>query len=509
MFLKLKAALSASFCWSPSERTNFRGFFLRTYRSLSLRVSRKILKKVKQTRIDLRNIFHIYELWQELQICPFTGEQRPYNRIVTDIAFNHDNFEALRDQLESRTVNIDGRDETFHVPKNCRTLQETDIKTKGSEFFSLDRLCTFLSSSGGPFAIGIRDHVTQHFSDSLSDAPLASSNFRAFWDKCSDLAKKAIADDLVRNEHEDVSFLNEELLKVDEGFLAISRFVSVLINVDCLAETHGDGSLDGTLYLFCEELAMTEYLYSNDIGLDQVPKANLPDPIVRTDAHELMEKAIAESALCKLKEKHDFNHPVPEWSAAYLQKAFPFDFLTGDADPFQRRPSPFKISSPSDKIAFLRHLAQIHALASNEIFQFTVLSLIRKAEACKGSKAFVLNADFARFPTKQQLIDEPERADELCRYIMRFGYNIINSRAYWSNIRREQILIKRYLLEEGVDRRPVTMAAFKTFAFPYRDAYYFHRLVSQPSFVDVPAAKAIAAVDNPNVIAYVGTLISE
>ena len=64
-------------------------------------------------------------------------------------------------------------------------------------------------------------------------------------------------------------------------------------------------------------------------------------------------------------------------------------------------------------------------------------------------------------------------------------------------------------VQHDVQSMPILYALFRTVAFPYRSAYYFHRLITSQEDLNNQDARALNAVNNPLVISFVGTFMSD
>ena len=473
-------------------------------------------QKILETRVDLAQVSLAFEFMSSKHICPVLGRERSFNRLLDiddNIVWSPQQFEALRSELVTREiVTKEGERKQFFQPAGLRRVKESEIAKKKDEPFTLTLFANWLSGDG-EIARHVLDHIrTRNCED---ESPM-DDKIQLFWiDVCKSAAVKIehLLEEATAETNptlQNISSLNEELrLAQLQQSITIKLLNEVLIDFGLLNNNIGQ-----SCYLFCEELFITQSLCSNDIATNTIPKSQISNELVK-DPEKIISDNLEEHALERIQERIDRQNPVFEWTDGFLQKCFPFIFLSGDFDPAQERPIAINVAE-NWRFQYLNRVAKLKSTVHDHVFQAVVTCLLKKLHATKSSNLYLMTQQFKDFncPTKETLLADSGLRKALSKEVLQFANQIPDSPAFWRNQKESLIGSIRDCEYTNTESRPekthpYTPAHFNTIGVPYKDAPYIQRLFQKPDGNASSFERTLGAIQNPLAVSFMGCLLNE
>ena len=178
----------------------------------------------------------------------------------------------------------------------------------------------------------------------------------------------------------------------------------------------------------------------------------------------------------------NWENPIPEHSEGYLQKAFPFFFLSGDADPCQDRPVDIrknKYQWEEDLIAWI--VKQPEAQRSPPLL-FYLNGRSQRIASRKQVTIAIKNTglDRTNLPTKEDLLQNPEERQVLASKSMSMKSAMKDSDNFWRKERNVLLNCFRYFTDDRRSYRddltPMELSLFQTRALAYNHLPAIHSL---------------------------------
>ena len=286
-----------------------------------------------------------------------------------------------------------------------------------------------------------------------------------------------------------------------------------LISKELLNDIQDINSYDIRNNIF-EEFCILAANFSNDEGSNLLSYGAVHE-VIGESPDEIIENNIKNTALDRRRVEVDRCRKAPEWSPGYLQNAFVDVFLTGDADLYQQRPIPLT-QKGTYRQRYLKQLAMLKPVQQHTQLLFTINNMLQRLDAFRGARCFLRDVDVTsvKIPSKEDLLNNTEEVTDISRFIMQYTPMTQDSKEYWKCQLQNEIGTKRdleYMSEDRPDvKYPTWAAVFRTMAFPYTSAYYFHRLFSdkEEELANLTIRRSKVLV-NSTAIEWVGSLLSE
>ena len=476
--------------------------------------------KVLETRVDLAQVYQAFQFMSSKHNCPVLNRERSYNRLLdigNGVTWCPKQFEALKSELITRDIiTKDGERTQFQQPAGLRRVKEVDILRKKDEPFTITLFTNWLSGDG-QIAQSVRNYIRSN--ETARELSL-DAQIEHFWSETAEATAASIQvliEEAASHSNPSPSYiasLSDELkLAATKHSVTITRLVNYLTKTKLMSGTNDPGSMSNT-YLFAEELFITQTLCSNDIATNIVPKTQMSNDLAQ-DPETIISDNLQEHALERLQEHIDRRNPVNEWSDGFLQRCFPFIFLSGDFDPQQQRPEPITITKRW-KYDFLNQISKLEATVHDHLFQAVITCLLKKLAAFDSCNLYLSSQLFKDFncPTKENLQTDKVLRTNLSKEVLQFANQIPDSPAHWRSEKQNLIGCVRdgeYMDKESRPDKehPYICSHFNTIGVPYKDAPYIQRLFHSADANPSSFERTLGAIANPLTVSWMGCLLNE
>ena len=279
-------------------------------------------------------------------------------------------------------------------------------------------------------------------------------------------------------------------------------------------------TLKDILFSFCEELELISRERSNDEGQRSsvATGARLEGETEHPDV--LIREGIQRSVLHRMPLPEPiWENPIPEHIPGYLQLAFPFIFLTGDADPYQDRPHDIRQPKSSWEDKLLTYFAKLPEFQNSPAAMFYLNGRNKRIASRKNAVIAISNTGIDRenLPTKEDLLHDREKGDELASKALSLKGEIKDSDAYWLKNKKMAIGSFRYIADIPHYQNHVSMdlSLFQTRACCYNHHPAIHSLLPDPQNIKLKSEdqylklRLSNVLNNPSVIQIVHSLMAE
>ena len=450
----------------------------------------------KQAKINLKNVIRALDLLSEIKEHPLYADQnRTRNRFITQALLSPAQIERLREELDHAD------DEGYSEPTGLRKIIMTPDQGQLNQVVPKMQVQNWILS-GYPYALAVHDGC-------LKDSSICDGNdieFEKFW-----MALKTYT---ISNRKED----NSRHININnDSIITYEALVKYFIEQKWINDIAPHNVFEEIL----EEFQVLASCFTNDEGPNFVHSSVLP--VTTNDPDEIYQRNIRDTALDRRHINVDHSSPAPEWMPGYLPMAFPAVFLSGDADFHQLRPIPINKDQNGRctlqlKLEYLRRLSMFKEVQENPKLCFVITTLIKKLDATKGATVLLKDVDVtsAQIPTREELLSNDDTAKDMSKCIMQFSSMIRDSKESWKLNMQDEVGTARDLyhmddFSRPEKEHPILPALFRTMAFPYRSAYYFHGLMDYVEGEDISNINHRRAklITESMVIEIIGTLIAE
>ena len=452
--------------------------------------------KSYEAKIDLRNIIRASEFMTETVKHHLFEGGRTRNRLIGEgfCTFTPEQMEKLAKQL------IDG------VPSGIRQHKIDDYQPKLKHPVPKAQVENWIHSEY-PLADAVfNGFYSGQFPNFFTET--GEFLFEQFWLCLKNFILKKITKQCNEKEMDTVEYNRQSNLG--------DRMVTYGLLIDYLFSNHLLNDVSGVSYTIYEEFCILATSFSNDEGCNMFAYGAVND--VTGDApDEIIEKNLQHTVLDRRRIEVDRAKKAPEWSPGYLQKAFVDVFLTGDADLYQQRPMPLTSMTGGYREEYLKRLSKLKAVQENIQLVLTINNMLRRLDAFNGANCFLKDVDVTsvNIPSKEDLLSNVGDARKISNFIMQYAPMTRDSKQYWKLELHKEIGIKRDLEYTSSESRPdiedPTLASvFRTMAFPYINAYYFHGLFEyeddELNNINKRRSKVLV---NSTAIEWIGSLLAE
>ena len=167
---------------------------------------------------------------------------------------------------------------------------------------------------------------------------------------------------------------------------------------------------------------------------------------------------------------------------------------------------------------YLKRLSLFKEVQQHTILVFVINNLIRKLDAMKAATIFLKDVDVTsvEVPSKEDLLTNASNVKDISKFVLQYAPITRDSKESWKLELQNEIGTKRDLgyincLSRPEKIHPTDAVLFRTLAFPYRHAYYFHRLFSYSDGEDIMSInhRSAKVINETMIIEWVGTLLAE
>ena len=152
------------------------------------------------------------------------------------------------------------------------------------------------------------------------------------------------------------------------------------------------------------------------------------------------------------------------------------------------------------------------------ILTFVINHLLRKLDAMKAGTVFMKDAgvNSVNLPSKEDILSYPDEVTAMTKFIFQYNSMVRDGKSYYKLEQHNEVGTKRDLewlneFSRPEKEHPIYAALFRTMAFPYASAYYFHRLFSYGNGDDINNInhRRAKVVSGSMITQWVGTLLAE
>ena len=165
-------------------------------------------------------------------------------------------------------------------------------------------------------------------------------------------------------------------------------------------------NIDVMLLNCCEELELLSREYSNEEGENSSVACGAMLEVETEHPDYIIKKGIDESVLKRMPfPDPQWDNPLPEHTPGYLQKSFPFVFLSGHGCPYEDRPRDIKNPISSWETEYMDWVSKQPAAAECPRLQFLLHGRAQRIAGRKQVQVAIINVgiDKDNLPTKEEL----------------------------------------------------------------------------------------------------------
>ncbi len=462
----------------------------------------------KEAKVNLSKIVRAIE-WMEERI-QYQGVNRSRNRLIDEglCKFAPGNIAKLKEQLG-------GISDQPVVPVGMREITISEDVEKTSEPITKDLIKLWFQSHylfAQAVIFAVRDELTN------SDEPIDErSLFDVFWNRLNDFSldflKSKMSTLQKQVDHDDKEIKTYQDW-IDAGTVVTAHTLAAYAeNKKYLNNVEGIDKYD-TSYAIFEEFIMLKQNFNNDLATGHVAMGGT---VQHAEEHpdDVIERNLKDTALDRRPLEPDRENPAPEWKNSYLQRAFVYIFLTGDAALDQLRSVSLMVPKTTHRETYIKMLSMQKGVQEYPEFIFTLYNLLKRNDADTACACLLREIDVTsvRVPTKDDLNDALQ-TNKTAFLLMQKTPQIRDTPAYFKMIQQEAVGFKRDLeYMDDVSRPNVTPtypSLFRTMAPPYINVYYLHKLFSNDSADLKDAGKRKRqALLNPGVVEWVISFLAE
>ena len=429
-------------------------------------VHRKNEKSIVEATIDMNKLCKARYYMEKMKRCPVYGEMRTQYRYCSECPFSNEKMDRLKNEQ------LCGKD--IGVPKDLRKVTFNQLKHRESAPLQLPEFSNWLNS-GTEYGSSVKEW----YSISLLEKGSANNEMHIsnhLWRDLLTFAKD--------RQEPDSSFAPDININTIVEFCFYKKYFNQATDAQFQNPVEGnlpDGQTLDFAYLISEEFQMLATEFSNDSagGLGQCANLHVPDQ----NPDRIMQEAVEKTALKRVEiPPYDRNNPIDENMVGYLPKCFPQLFLSGDADPHQRKPARLD-SKPTVYLKnYLSWLSKQPEVSQIPEMIFLIYNKNKRLESRKiGFLAFKNLQAKSDIPTLAELQNNHELADKIGKDLMHCNAGIIDGEGFWIR-HRNAVLGNQRDLEDVPEWRahrnfPIYAKDFQTRATPYQHGPGIHRLM--------------------------------
>ena len=491
-------------------------FIVMTYRNK--------LGTVHEATVDMNKIRIAAEYMNRDMTCPIEDKPRKFYRFCEEIPFSNENLQYLQQALENP--------DKPSYPKSLRRLDQAQLHKRGDKPIQPPEFQNWLQS-GFRIASMLWDSYKL---DCVKNEKIATPEdffnlIKHYAAENENIQKQNANAPTTGNGNVDidnVTVTTQDIIKfatTQKWLLGITALTDSTIhegqNDDVTMNiTNIHGTLHENLFDCCEELELLSREYSNDEGQDSAVASGALIDIETEHPAYLIQQGAKKSALHRVPfADPNWENPLPEHTPGYFQKAFPFVFLSGDADPYQTRPVSIRQPKSSWEERYMEWIVKQPEAQECPQLQFCIHGRAQRITGRKQVQIAIKNTGINRddLPTKEELLNDPEKRQNLASKILSMSSEMTDSDAFWRRECQNWIGSLRYFADPPKHRcrLPKEPTKFQTRAMGCNHHPGVHALfpkaeAAKRSSVDNYFKFRLANVlENPTIVQFVGTFMAE
>ena len=437
----------------------------------------------EEAMVDMATIARVRHFMSREKECPVFGTRRTYYRFSEDIPFDIDNMGKLRDAPQDPSKPS--------YPKEMRKIYQAELHKRAARNVEQVKLENWLKSG---YDCGTA-HWDHYKVDCISRNTPASpehllkdiKNFVAGFENNPSIQAKN-NNGCINN----INKIQATLCNVVQYAVAnkwLSGITTLANNPNnevqgsttLFNKTNFPEALKSLLYNCCEEVVLLARECSNDDGEDAAVATGVPADIETEHPDILINQGLQQSVLQRVQMPQPcWTNPIPEHCPGLLQMAFPFVFLSGDADPYQQRPRDIKLPKSCWEGKYMEWIAKQPEAQTCTAIQFWINGRAQRIASTKQVTIAIKNTGINRdnLPTKEDLLLHPEKRQELASKVLSMTSEIKDTDSYWINQQHDFIGSLRYFADPPSHRNdnPMEVSTFSTRSTPYNHHRAIHSL---------------------------------
>ena len=378
------------------------------------------LGQVHEAMVDKKKILLAKHFMTQPKICPYTGQAIPFYKYCQSSPFSNENIRQLNEALTNPNESS--------YPIKLRTIDTIQVHKRINKPIQLAELQNWLESGYNMGTILFTAFKVEYIKMKSSICV-----FDLF-----EKIQKYIKECIENNDNKDTNNIdidNNSIKHTEQEKEVIVSATDIVQYAIKQKWTSGEKkstesghmheeeiknakmdelNIEEMLFNVCEELELLSREYSSEEGEDSSVACGTRIEVETEHPDYIIKKGIEESTLKRIPfTDPDWDNPLPEHTPGYLQKAFPFVFLSGHGCPYEDRPRDIKMTISSWETYYMDWVSKQPAAEECPRLQFLLHGRAQRIAGRKQVQVAIMNVgiDKNNLPTKQGLIDDSAKRE--------------------------------------------------------------------------------------------------